>query len=143
MPVNFFHLTSVATDAAEAAILEMFSWPSGDFSFDVRSELDPEDPHLILPKGINAQYLAMEGLRIRDERSRDSAGESDFDPNAETNPEIGIDQDPLFGADLSEVDDEGDDLPLLEAEPLEEGGADYEHTTSATDVLVERVVERF
>lgn len=130
------------TNAAEAAILEMFSWPSGDFSFDVRSELDPEDPHLILPKGINAQYLAMEGLRIRDERSRDSAGESDFDPNAETNPKIGIDQDPLFGADLSEVDEEGDDLPLLEAEPLEEGDADFEHTTSATDLLVERVVER-
>lgn len=130
------------TNAAEAAILEMFSWPSGDFSFDVRSELDPEDPHLILPKGINAQYLAMEGLRIRDERSRDSAGESDFDPNAETNPKVGIDQDPLFGADLSEVDEEGDDLPLLEAEPLEEGDADFEHTTSATDVLVERVVER-
>ena len=54
--------------AVEAAILEMFTWPAGDFSFDVRNELDPEDPQLVLEIGMNAQYLAMEGLRLRDER---------------------------------------------------------------------------
>jgi len=60
-------------ESVEAAILEMFSWLSGDFSFDMRSELESDDPRLLLASGINAQYLAMEGMRIRDERSRDES----------------------------------------------------------------------
>jgi len=118
-------IDELVTRAAETSILEMFSWPAGDFSFDVRTELDPEDPHLILPAGINAQYLAMEGLRLRDERLRDGDGEPTVDPNAETDPNIGTDQDPLFGAEPLEVDplgETGDVLPVLEVEPVEAPG---------------------
>ena len=79
--------------AVESAILEMFTWPSGDFSFDVRTELDSDDPVLTLQQGMNAQYLAMEGLRLRDERERDGElGGASIDPNAETDPNIGADQ---------------------------------------------------
>ena len=89
--------------AVEAAILEMFTWPAGDFSFDVRNELDPEDPQLVLEIGMNAQYLAMEGLRLRDERERDAgdddSGAEEWDPNAITNPGISSLEYPLFGDD--------------------------------------------
>ena len=137
-------IDELITKAAENAILEMFSWPSGDFSFDVRNELDPEDPHLILPNGINAQYLAMEGLRIRDERARDGGGEAGSDPDADTNPNIGADQDPLFGADILEVDEgSGEDtLPVLEVEPLDPNAQTLDGATTPADVLVEGVLAR-
>lgn len=143
-------IEALVTQSAESAILEMFSWPSGDFSFDVRNELDPEDPQLVLPKGINAQYLAMEGLRLRDERERDQLGGGDaaVDPNAETDPNIGVAEDPLFGAEdvpeavpVLEVDDGPLDAVLLEddfmssVEPVASESA-------ATDALVSSVVER-
>jgi len=134
-------IDELITKAAEAAILEMFSWPSGDFSFDVRTELDPEDPHLILPTGINAQYLAMEGLRIRDERGRD--GDALADPDAETNPHVSAAEDPLFGSDALEVDAAGaDDLPVLEVEALAPEEVALEVPVTAADVLVEGVLER-
>ena len=66
-------LEALKRESIEAAILEMFSWPTGDFSFDVRTELEPEDPRLLLESGVNAQYLAMEGLRRRDERAHADA----------------------------------------------------------------------
>jgi len=59
--------------AIESAVFEMFRWSSGSFSFDVRSEMEPGDPELLLPHGVNAQYLAMEGMRLRDELARDGA----------------------------------------------------------------------
>jgi len=143
-------IEALVTQSAESAILEMFSWPSGDFSFDVRNELDPEDPQLVLPKGINAQYLAMEGLRLRDERERDQLGGGDaaVDPNAETDPNIGVAEDPLFGAEdvpetlpVLEVDEGPLDAVLLEDDfmsPVEPGPSD----SAATDALVSSVVER-
>jgi len=56
---------------AERAVLALFAWPSGEFSFDVRDDLDAVDPDLCVEAGIDAQYLAMEGARIRDEDQRD------------------------------------------------------------------------
>jgi hypothetical protein len=65
-------LESMKKEAVESAVFEMFGWASGDFSFDVRSGTEAEDPKLILQVGANAQYLAMEGMRLLDEGSRDS-----------------------------------------------------------------------
>ncbi len=93
-------------ETVEASILEMFTWPSGDFSFDVRTELEGDDPVLCLDQGMNAQYLAMEGLRLRDERCRDDTDDLSTDPDAETSPRIGLDQDPLFGDEPLEIDEE-------------------------------------
>ncbi len=117
----------------EAAILEMFTWPAGDFSFDVRNELDPEDPQLVLEIGMNAQYLAMEGLRLRDERERDAvdddSGAEEWDPNAITNPGISSLEDPLFGDDSEGFFGLGDDDDLHAPE-------------TATGALVANVIER-
>jgi len=55
----------------ERAVLALFAWPSGEFSFDVRDDLDAVDPDLCVEAGIDAQYLAMEGARLRDEDQRD------------------------------------------------------------------------
>lgn len=58
---------SLCREAIESAVVTMFSWTKGDFSFDVRAEPMPGDPELLAPGGVNAQYLAMEGARLRDE----------------------------------------------------------------------------
>ena len=112
-------------EAVEASILEMFRWPSGDFSFDVRNEADPEDPQLLLPTGINAQYLAMEGLRVGDERARDLEIQSETEPSTDCDPgAAGLDLDPLFGAEIFETDaiedeDAGLDASGPDAEAIE------------------------
>jgi len=117
----------------EAAILEMFTWPAGDFSFDVRNELDPEDPQLVLEIGMNAQYLAMEGLRLRDERERDAvdddSGAEEWDPDPITNPGISSLEDPLFGDDSEGFFGLGDD-------------DDLHAPKTATGALVANVIER-
>jgi hypothetical protein len=112
-------IDGLVRDAVEASILEMFSWPSGDFSFDVRIEVDPEDPQLILPTGINAQYLAMEGLRVGDERARDQEQDCDTEPNTDRDPSpTGLDLDPIFGTEILErdaIDAEAIELDVIAA----------------------------
>jgi len=52
----------------EASVLQMFSWPVGEFSFEIRDESgDPTGVDLLLRAGMNAQFLALEGTRLRDE----------------------------------------------------------------------------
>ncbi len=124
-------------DSVEAAILEMFSWPSGEFSFDVRSKLEPDDPRLRLSTGINAQYLAMEGMRIRDERARDEP-EGPVDPNATTSPVDSIPSvDSMFGdeplgTEAFPSDGESEQLVVLE----------LDDELSAADVLAANVASR-
>lgn len=129
-------ISALLRESVEAAILEMFSWPSGDFSFDMRSELEPDDPRLRLSTGINAQYLAMEGMRIRDERSRDESG-ARVDPNGTTSPVGSLPAaDTLFG-----------DEPLgTEAFPFDDQTGvetlEVDDELSAADILVTSVVTR-
>ena len=60
----------------EACVLRMFSWPTGEFSFEIRDESgDPTGADLLLRAGMNAQFLALEGTRLRDEQPQaDEAG---------------------------------------------------------------------
>jgi hypothetical protein len=52
----------------ESSVLQMFSWPVGEFSFEIRDESgDPTGVDLLLRAGMNAQFLALEGTRLRDE----------------------------------------------------------------------------
>lgn len=60
-------IDSLCRESVESAVVTMFCWQKGDFSFDVRTEPEPGDPELLLPTGMNAQYLAMEAARMRDE----------------------------------------------------------------------------
>jgi len=63
---------SLRREHVERAVLRMFSWRAGQFSFEVRDELEARDLELSLPTGINAQYLTMEASRLRDEKGNGS-----------------------------------------------------------------------
>lgn len=64
-------LDTLRRESAESAVMVMFAWPSGDFSFDVGETGADLDPALLVSTGIDAQYLAMEVARQSDESSRD------------------------------------------------------------------------
>jgi hypothetical protein len=69
-------LESLRREHVERAVLRMFTWYSGEFSFDVRDEIDERDTQLLLPVGINTQYLAMEATRVGDESGHTGNGEA-------------------------------------------------------------------
>jgi hypothetical protein len=123
-------------ESVEASVLEMFSWLSGDFSFDVRSKLEADDPGLLLSAGINAQYLAMEGMRIRDEQSRgESPVQSGLDRTASPVDLLPI-VEPYFGDEPLESEAFHSD------EESEVVAYEVDDELSATDVVVANVVNR-
>ncbi len=62
-------------ECVEAAVLEMFGWETGDFSFEVGEDAPDDDFAVVLEAGINAQYLAMEGTRRTDEDRHEAAAD--------------------------------------------------------------------
>ncbi len=62
-------LDSLRRANIEGAVLSMLRWSSGEFSFEIREDVD-DDTDLLLATGVNAQYLAMEATRLEDERQR-------------------------------------------------------------------------
>jgi hypothetical protein len=70
--VSVERIDSLRREHVERAVLRMFTWRVGEFSFEVRDELEPRDRELALRAGINAQYLTMEATRLGDE-GRDAA----------------------------------------------------------------------
>jgi hypothetical protein len=72
-------VTAEAIDALrreqiESAVLTMFGWPSGEFSFEMR-ELTDVGAELALDPGVNPQFLALEGTRRVDERANNLSQE--------------------------------------------------------------------
>jgi Domain of unknown function (DUF4388) len=65
-------LETLRRDHVERAVFQMFLWRAGEFSFEVRDQIDPADG-LLIETGINTQYLAMEATRLRDESAQPSA----------------------------------------------------------------------
>lgn len=60
----------------ETTVLRMFGWLFGEFSFEIRDEPgDVRGADLLLRAGINAQFLALEGTRLRDESANEAATE--------------------------------------------------------------------
>lgn len=93
-------------ECVEAAVMAMFAWRVGEFSFDVRSDVDPSELPLFLPTGINAQYLAMEGSRIEDESAHtrsefQGAGDEGSDALPDDPPEMSAQE--MFGVDPAEA----------------------------------------
>lgn len=112
-------LEKVVTEQIEDAIVFFLSWREGTFSFELadikgRGEFSV-DPHaFILERGIDTQWLVLEGTRMIDERSRDrgaapAPSETLAEPGAETSFAgledeaaasgrvlIFVDDDPLF-----------------------------------------------
>ena len=70
-------LASLRREHIERTIMRMFTWNAGEFSFDVREEVDARDAELLLPQGLNTQYLAMEATRLSDESLRDDDPDAD------------------------------------------------------------------
>ena len=85
----------------ESAVLAMFSWPSGEFSFEMREWID-EGAELAIDPGLNPQFLALEGTRRADERAQDRDGEASPEPGAG----------PALEAELL-LDESGEEVALL------------------------------
>lgn len=82
-----FQVNGEALDQALEAMLsrlvyDMFEWSEGTFSFLLEQEpdlwqgFDLQSARVVLQRGLNPQYLAIEGARLRDERSREDPLES-------------------------------------------------------------------
>ena len=118
---------------AEAAVVEMFRWRAGDFSFEIREESDADrDGGLLLTTGLSAQYLAMEATRLRDEAGsaapgsdpQDAAGDaSSFVFSGEESPSEGTSTSPE-PATRQEVDSRAAAVELIATAALEEGSGD-------------------
>jgi hypothetical protein len=96
-------LDGLRLECVEGAVLSMFRWVTGDFSFEVHPghTREPHPGGLTLSHGINPQFLALEGTRLQDEAASDpgapeiesaleaDAGELDFSELADegTSPE--------------------------------------------------------
>jgi hypothetical protein len=92
-------IEALRRERVEGAVMSMFGWRSGEFTFEVRDASVPGDDTILLKAGISTQYLAMEASRQRDETTRlsefDAAGDDDDDV-------------PLFSG-------EGEELPRADA----------------------------
>jgi CheY-like chemotaxis protein len=72
-------LEKVVTEQIEDAIVFFLSWREGTFSFELaeikgRGEFSVDPQAFILERGIDTQWLVLEGTRMMDERSRDRSG---------------------------------------------------------------------
>ena len=141
-------IDSLRRERVENAVGEMFSWTSGEFSFDVGSDEDVGDNDLALSTGVNAQYLAMESLRVKDEALHASNGEEE--------PELNLDDlsaEEMFGVvpdppeqngDLSELaptDSFADVVDVVEmsSDPF---AAEARNTDPAMEAMVQFTADR-
>jgi len=72
-------LEKVVTEQIEDAIVFFLSWREGTFSFELaeikgRGEFSVDPQAFILERGIDTQWLVLEGTRMIDERSRERGG---------------------------------------------------------------------
>jgi Domain of unknown function (DUF4388) len=78
-------IDTLRREQVESAVLAMFAWPSGEFSFEMR-ELTEDGAELALDPGVNPQFLALEGTRRVDERASEMASDAEdeleFEPPA-------------------------------------------------------------
>lgn len=105
-------IDALRREQIESAVLAMFGWPSGEFSFEMR-DVGDEGAELALEAGMNPQFLALEGTRRADERDHGQEPEPETEPDGEHDPFAA-----LLEAEL--VDEAGADdfdAPLARAEP--------------------------
>jgi hypothetical protein len=101
-------IDALRREQIESAVLTMFSWPSGEFSFEMR-ELTDDGAELALDPGMNPQFLALEGTRRVDESA--------------ANEEVGLDGEAAGDAGFAFGDEDAPAAPL-EAELVLDGAAD-------------------
>ncbi len=59
----------------EASVLRMFTWTSGEFSFEIQDRPDDSTEDLFVRPGLNPQFLALEGTRLHDEARGAASGD--------------------------------------------------------------------
>lgn len=67
---------STLREQVECAVMHMFAWRTGEFSFEFTDEVSRFDPESHLSAGLNPQYLAIEATRRGDEERRRNRQES-------------------------------------------------------------------
>lgn len=132
-------IESLRRKHTERSVMRMFGWMTGEFSFDVRDDIDAEDRELQLTSGINTQYLAMEASRLRDEgvdlEARDDRDETGSDLEPQQGPASDSPIDALALASAHAADAES---PLSEASESDSDGEEGEELRFAgEDALAE------
>jgi len=129
-------------DHITSSVLTMFTWATGEFSFEISAAAEVSDEELVLEPGVNPQFLALEGTRLQDEgglpegfddaatdhpgleRAFDDSPAGDFGPAASA---TGASPD-VFDAPVGGSGPDVFDAPLAEAELIDEadlvGGED-------------------
>lgn len=145
--VSLERIDSLRRECAEKAVGRMFSWSSGEFSFDVGAEDEFLSSEMALETGINTQYMAMESVRIWDESARGDARESDDSQAseageaAETELNLDLSAQEMFGVadakDASESSDDVSAVPEVDGVMIED-----EASESPVNTLASAVAER-
>jgi len=135
-------IDSLRREHVERSVFHMFTWKVGEFSFEIRDEIDVRDRDLLLTTGINAQYLTMEATRLGDEREMDGdEGERDGDDDLQFGM---IDDNAVAeGSDTMQFEvpapspefGEGNEAPQIE-------GTTPGEVTEATDALALAIARR-
>jgi len=129
-------LESLRREHVERAVMRMFSWRSGEFSFEIREDLSGDDEELLLPSGLNTQYLAMEASRLRDENTRGpgaSPGAAADDADAFLDADF---EEPMFsGEEPAEAEAPAQGGEALEAAPAAGDASATEDAPAAADAV--------
>jgi len=144
-------IEEVVREQIENVVFSLFDWGEGTFKFEVQSSIETVDGtkmdplQFMLDQGLNPQFLAMEGLRIQDEKRQaaetepaggdpsDEAADLAFDLVDGSNaPAAHLDvvQQPIII-----VDDDGPTLRVI-ADGLAENGFVVHAMTRSEDTLV-------
>ena len=119
----------------EATVYRMFVWGVGEFSFEIRDdEARSGDEELLLRTGMNAQFLALEGTRMRDERRHEETIGAQDAPAAEP---VELDSPTELTLGPLERLDESDDVRSLEPVDREEASWDEEPTVGGRGLIDE------
>lgn len=94
----------------EETVLRMFGWLAGEFSFEIQDEPRGSEiaDELLLRTGMNAQFLALEGTRLRDE----GGGAPDAAPVGDADDETSF-------ADVADDDEVDHEVELTAEDELE------------------------
>ena len=108
----------------EETVYQMFTWSTGEFSFEVCEASEAGNESLFLDPGVNPQFLALEGTRMADEQAAGMGfGSEGLPPGAVVVADPADEPAEPFdetGFELEEPMATPEHLPVIEAEPLAE-----------------------
>jgi hypothetical protein len=141
--VGIERLDALRLEHVEGAVLTMFGWVTGEFSFEMHAAgVAPHPGGLTLSSGINPQFLALEGTRLLDEAALGAEGPATDDgglPFVEEGPEAAPAQDapPVLPRVAVVIEPE---LPCLEAVKRALGeSVTRVHAFQRSDLGIERI----